>query len=207
MRPAIRSTFDIVAWFEERSSQGEKALNSPTLMKLLYLCQAVYASEHNMAKLMPATFLATDAGPIEPDLFIAMEHGVSLDDPVSPADHVEEVLLAVWQSYADSSPEELEQVISEDTAIKSAKKKGRNSEILIDDMAGAYPGGVSAFKGQSLVSKFPDGSHYDVKHSNLDAVPAENQEVRFTADGRSVTKWAPKKRISSKDLKNTSKPH
>lgn len=207
MRPAIRSTFDIVAWLIERASQEGNTLNSPTLMKLLYWCQAVYASEHNMAKLMPATFLATEAGPIEPDLFIAMEQGVSLEDPVSPADHVEEVLLAVWQAHGESSLEELENVINEDTAIKNAKKKGRNSEIQIDEMVDAYPGGVSTFKGTSLISKFPDGSHYDVKHSNLDAVPAESQEVRFTADGRSVTKWVPKKRISTKNIKSPSKPH
>lgn len=207
MRPAIRSTFDVVAWLEERGRQTDAALNSPSLMKLLYLCQAVYASEHKLAKLMPTTFLATDAGPIEPDIFIAMEHGVSLEDPVSPSDHVEEVLVAVWQAMMDDEAEKLDQVIGVDTAIAKAKKKGRNSEILVKDMAAAYPGGLSAFQGQSQVNKFPDGSHYDVKHSNLDAVPSESQEVRFTADGRSVTKWVPKKRISSKNIKSSSKIH
>ncbi|MBL4908263.1 MAG: hypothetical protein JKX94_12480 [Sneathiella sp.] len=207
MRPAIRSTFDIVAWLEERGAQSSVPLNSPTLMKLLYLSQAIYASEHNMAKLMPATFLATDAGPIEPDLFIAMEHGVSLDDPVSPSDHVEEVLLAIWQCHVEKSAEEFEKITHSDTAIAKAKEKGRNSEILVKDMAEAYSGGISAFLGQGLANKFPDGTTYDVKHSNLDAVPSENQEVRFTADGRSVTKWVPKRRIKSKDLKPTTKLH
>lgn len=206
MRPAIRSTFDIVAWFEEQGSQSSVSLNSPTLMKLLYLSQAVYAAEHNSAKLMPATFLATDAGPIEPDLFIGMEHGVSLDDPVSPADHVEAVLTAVWQSFTDNS-ENIDQAISSDQAIAEAKKKGRNSEIQIDEMSASYPGGLSGFNEKGQVNRFPDGSHYDAKHSNLDAVPSENQEVRFTADGRSVTKWVPKKRISSKTLKGSQKIH
>lgn len=206
MRPAIRSTFDIVAWFEEQGSQSSVPLNSPTLMKLLYLSQAVYAAEHNSAKLMPATFLATDAGPIEPDLFIGMEHGVSLDDPVSPADHVEAVLTAVWQSFTENS-ENIDQAITLDQAIAEAKKKGRNSEIQIDDMSASYPGGLSGFKDKGQVNTFPDGSHFDAKHSNLDAVPSENQEVRFTADGRSVTKWAPKKRISSKTLKGSQKIH
>ncbi len=207
MRPAIRSTFDIVAWFEEQGRQSDMALNTPTLMKLLYLSQGIYASEHNLAKLMPATYLATDAGPIEPDLFIALDQGVSLEDPVSPSDHVEDVLLAVWNFLSENGADALEKVIGSDTAIAEAKKKGRNSEIQFDDMASAYPGGLSAFKGQSAVSKFPDGSHYDVKHSNLDAVPSESQEVRFTADGRSVTKWAPKKRISSKNIKSSAKLH
>ncbi len=200
MRPAIRSTFDIVAWLEERSAQTGAVLKPPYLMKMLYLSQVVYASEHNGAKLMPATFLSTDAGPIEPDLFLALEQGIALDNAVSPADHVEAVLLAVWEAYGKAKPEELGKALSSDTAIRAASKRGRNSEILLDEMKAAYPGGLSAFKGQSRVSQFPDGSPYNVKHSNLDAVPADNQEVRFTADGRSVTRWMPKKRIRSTDL-------
>jgi uncharacterized phage-associated protein len=102
MRPAIRSTFDIVAWLGERGGQSGTALKPPFLMQILYLSQALYASEHNQAKLMPATFLATDAGPIEPDLFLALEQGISVDAAVAPADHVEEVLIAVWDAYGQS---------------------------------------------------------------------------------------------------------
>ncbi|MFT6557550.1 MULTISPECIES: Panacea domain-containing protein [Sneathiella] len=200
MRPAIRSTFDIVAWLGERGGQSGTALKPPFLMQILYLSQALYASEHNQAKLMPATFLATDAGPIEPDLFLALEQGISVDAAVAPADHVEEVLIAVWDAYGQSDQEELRTALASDSAIKLATKRGRNSEILIDEMAAAYPGGLSNFKGQSRVSQFPDGSPYSVKHSNLDAVPSDKQEVRFTADGRSVTRWVPKKRIKSSDL-------
>ena len=202
MRPAIRSTFDIVAWLEERSGRTGAVLKPPFLMKMLYLSQALYASEHNGAKLMPATFLATDAGPIEPDLFLALEQGIAVDNAVAPADHVEAVLLAVWDAYGEADQDHLETALKSDTAIKAAKKRGRNSEIQLEEMVEAYPGGTSAFKGQSRVSQFPDGSPFSVKHSNLDAVPADNQEVRFTADGRSVTRWMPKKRISSKDIRS-----
>lgn len=201
MRPAIRSTFDIVAWFEEKSEASGSALKPNILMQMLYVSQALYASEHNNAKLMPATFLATDAGPIEPDLFLALEQGISVAEAVSPADHVEEVLTAVWDVFGNAEPEIVKAALSKDSAIKSAIKRGRNSEIQIEEMTSAYPGGVSALKGQSQVSQFPDGSPFKVNHSNLDAAPTANQEVRFTADGRSVTRWMPKKRIKSSDLR------
>jgi len=203
MRPAIRSTFDIISWLEARSAQAEINLSAASLMKLLYLGQALYASDNKAAKLMPATFLATDVGPIVPDVFLAMEYGVAVSDPVEPAPAVEEVLIAVWDSYASLSGTELDAILGADIAVKAAKERGRNSEILIEDMASAYPGGIEALHGQSLVSKFPDGSPYKMEHSNLDAVPSSSQEIRFTADGRSVTKWVPKKKVRSKDLKGS----
>jgi len=205
MRPAIRSTFDIVAWIEERGGDAGIDLKGPLLMKLLYLCQAVYASEHNEAKLMPATFLATGAGPIEPDIFLALEQGIGLSDPVAPSDHVEEVLLAVWGTCSSKSAEELDDFLKTDKAFNEAIKRGRNSEIRVSEMATAYTGGVSTFIGKTKATKFPDGSPYKATHSNLDAVPSENQEVRFTADGRSVTRWEPKKRVKSKDVKTVHK--
>lgn len=201
MRPAIRSTFDIVSWLETKAVEAKQELTPSALMKLLYLCQALYAAEHKKAKLMPATFLVTDVGPIEPDLFIALEHGISLEDFVDPSPAVEEVLSAVWGVFTEAGETFLDEVLAADVALKNSKKRGRNSEVLAGEMAGAYPGGLEALNSSSLASKFPDGSPYKAGHSNLDAAPAETQEVRFTADGRSVTRWAPKKRLRSKDLK------
>ncbi|WP_169569277.1 hypothetical protein [Sneathiella limimaris] len=201
MRPAIRSTFDVVSWLQSQAEQTEIDLSPSVLMKLLYLSQAVFAAENKKAKLIPATFLATDVGPIEPDLFIALEQGIAVDGAVDPSPAVEEVLGGVWESYSGMTDEMLSDILNNDVAIKTARQKGRNSEILIEDMVSAYPGGLKALLGMSQVSTFPDGSPYNVDHSNLEAAPPASQEVRFTADGRSVTRWVPKKRMRSKDLK------
>jgi len=202
MRPAIRSTFDIISWLDNQCQQTGTVLPPSILMKLLYLAQALYAADNKKAKLMPATFLATDVGPIEPDLFLALEAGVKIADAVSPSPAVEETLTAVWEAYSNLDDTQFDAVFDADVALKTAKARGRNCEILVGEMAGAYPGGMSALNGSSLVSKFPDGSPYKVGHSNLDAVPSSSQEVRFTGDGRSVTKWTPKKKVRSKDLKD-----
>ncbi len=201
MRPAIRSTFDVVTWLEAKAEQDKIELEPSTLMQLIYLSQALYAAENKKAKLMPATFLATEVGPIEPDLFLALEHGVTISENVAPSQQVEEVLIGVWEAFVENGDEALEELLASDIALKNARKRGRNSEVLVGEMAGAYPGGLDGLNGNGLVSKFPDGSPYNAGHSNLDAAPTASQEVRFTADGRSVTRWVPKKKMRSKDIK------
>jgi uncharacterized phage-associated protein len=201
MRPAIRSTFDVVTWLEAKAGQDNIELEPSTLMQLIYLSQAIYAAENKKAKLMPATFLATEVGPIEPDLFLALEHGVAISENVAPSQQVEEVLIGVWDAFIENGDEALAELLSADIALKNARKRGRNSEVLVGEMAGAYPGGLETLNGNGLVSKFPDGSPYNAGHSNLDAAPTPSQEVRFTADGRSVTRWVPKKKMRSKDIK------
>jgi len=197
MRPAIRSTFDIVAWFKSRATADETVLMPSALIKMLYLSQAIYAAENEGVKMMPATFLATDVGPIEPDLFLSLDY-VTIDDPVAPADNVEDVLLAVWDLLMKEEEEGLDRLINDDSALKAAKERARNSEVLVDEMAGAYPAGIATLRDKTSVNRFPDGSSYKTPHPSLDAAPTEDQEVRFTADGRSVTRWAPKRRIKTK---------
>jgi uncharacterized phage-associated protein len=198
MRPAIRSTFDVVGWLEQYASVAEIELHPDRIMKLLYLSQAVFAAENDAAKLMPATFLATDVGPIEPDLFLSLQY-VNVTDKVEPSEAVENVLRSIWDAYGSLGDDDLSLILDSDVAIQAAKKRGRNSEILVPEMAKAYPGGIAALQGDSLVSQFPDGSPYEIGHANLDAAPSATQEIRFTADGRSVTKWIPKKKIRTKD--------
>ena len=197
MRPAIRSTFDIVAWFKNRASSDEVILMPSALLKMLYLSQAVYVAENDMAKMMPATFLATDVGPIEPDLYLSMDY-VELEDPVTPDDDVEDVLLAVWDILKSEGEEGIDTVLGVDSAINNAREKSRNSEIDIAEMAKAYPAGIASIRDKGSVNRFPDGSSFKNEHPSLDAAPTADQEVMFTADGRSVTRWAPKRKISTK---------
>ncbi|MBO6826130.1 MAG: hypothetical protein JJ879_08015 [Sneathiella sp.] len=197
MRPAIRSTFDIVAWYKSRAAADEAVLMPSALIKMLYLSQAIFAGENNGVKMMPATFLATDVGPIEPDLFLSLDY-VNLEDPVAPADNVEDVLLAVWGLLLEEEEEGLDRLLAVDSAMRSAKERARNSEILIDEMVAAYPAGLATLSDKGSVNRFPDGSSYKTQHPSLDAAPTEDQKVRFTADGRSVTRWAPKRRIKTK---------
>jgi len=197
MRPATRSTFDILCWLKARSWVSGQAFETPFLLKLLYLLQALYAASNKQRKLMPATFLATAAGPIEPDIFLALENNLTVSKPLTPSSEVEEFLNECFEYFQDKSLTELDFILSKDTALRSAMARGRNMEISLADMSLAYKKGlpVLGFTGETKkLSPTLDESG----RTNLQAAPNAEQEVRFTADGRSVTKWMPKKRIVSK---------
>ena len=69
MVPAVRSTMDVALWMHFRAESAGEILKSQKLQRMLYLSQAHYAGEHGGAKLLPATFLATEGGPMEPNIF------------------------------------------------------------------------------------------------------------------------------------------
>ena len=198
MRPATRSTFDILCWLKKQGWTSDKASEAPFLMKLLYLSQALYASSNKQRKLMPATFLATAAGPIEPDIYLALENDLTISNVLPPSPEVNDFLISFHEEFKDKGQTEFDFLLSKDTAIRSAMARGRNSEILIADMAAAYRKGLPSLGSNTglaqATSSFRDGGR-----SNLEAAPNAKQEVRFTADGRSVTRWMPKKRILSKE--------
>ena len=199
MRPATRSTFDVLYWLQAKAWASSHASEIPCLLKLLYLCQAAYAAGHNQKKLMPATFLATEAGPIEPDIFLAMESGFSPKKAVPPSPEVEMLLTSIWESCKDKSQMELDLVLSHDTAIMAAKSRGRNSEIMLAEMAAAYKNGLLTGKSIPAPASRQDSAKMQTGRSNLEAAPNSTQEIRFTADGRSVTKWVPSRRLISKE--------
>ncbi|MEX1035418.1 MAG: hypothetical protein WDZ54_05640 [Sneathiella sp.] len=147
---------------------------------------------------MPATFLATAAGPIEPDIFLALENKFTIRTPLKPSAEVEEFLHSFYESFKDTGLIELELILSQDTAIRSATARGRNAEITLSDMASAYRKGVPKLRGRDGSTQLAPTCN-EGGRSELDAAPNSQQEVRFTADGRSVTKWMPKKRIVNRD--------
>lgn len=198
MRPATRSTFDVLFWLKAQKWASSQAKEAPFLLKLLYLAQALYAASHKQRKLMPATFLATAAGPIEPDIFLALENNLTIRKALSPTVEVEAFLKSFFDGLRDKGMAELDVILAQDTALRSAAARGRNSEITLSEMAAAYKRGVPAIAGKdgaAPLSPSLDGTGRSI----LDAAPNSKQEVRFTADGRSVTRWMPKKRIVSKD--------
>ncbi|PHQ70452.1 MAG: hypothetical protein COB93_05500 [Sneathiella sp.] len=199
MRPTTRSSFDILYWLRAAAQASGRPVDPAFLIKLLYFAQAVYAAGHEQRKLMPATFLATDAGPIEPDIFLALEQGFSLNTAVALNADAEETLTTIWQICRDKSDTELDLILYHDAAMKAALSRGRNSEIILAEMAAAYKTGWPALGNENAFNKFPDGTAFEASCSTLKAAPNAHQEVRFTADGRSVTKWIPSKRIVSKN--------
>ena len=147
---------------------------------------------------MPSTFLSTTSGPIEPDIFLALENNFMIREPLSPSTEVEKFLRSFYENFKDKGMIELDLILSQDTAIRSALARGRNGEIMLADMASAYRKGVPRLRESDGTSE-PVQPYDENGRSDLDAAPNSAQEVRFTADGRSVTRWMPKRRIVSRE--------
>ncbi|HLT78079.1 MAG TPA: hypothetical protein VKZ87_11890 [Ferrovibrio sp.] len=229
MVPAARSGLDVSFWLLERAAGERIAMSLPKLRWLLYLAQAHYAIARDGAKLMPATFLVGEEGPIEPTLDLVFQAGI--ENPWTPSfsETVEAFLDGFWKRFGALPAIALHKLVVGDPAWKKAQENGPGSEIQVEHhraaKATAKPGGDASRRATELppfeeevrakIAKHSGGSHALVRAmrgqpvkspgtrtasvaeaaGHLRAAPPDSQEVRFTADGRSVTRWRPKRRV------------
>ena len=232
MVPATRSGLDVSFWLLERAAGERIAMSLPKLRWLLYLAQAHYAIAREGAKLMPATFLVGEEGPIEPTLDLVFQAGI--ENPWTPSfsETAEAFLDGFWKRFGALPPIALHKLVVGDPAWKRALENGPGSEIHVEHSRPAKnvvrTGAASSGKRGTELPSFEEevrakiaqhssgsGSHalakamrgQPVKTSpgrtasvaeaagHLRAAPPDSQEVRFTADGRSVTRWRPKRRV------------
>jgi len=174
--PAARSTLDIAWWFQARCESAGEALSHIRIHFLLYLTHAHYAAEHRGRKIMPATFLATQAGPIEPNihqLFDGDRFAVEAHDPPRP---VEDYLIEIWSRFGKKTVKQLEALIERDGAWRPVLRKGALLEIPVELLYRAYGGGADAVP-------------LDKRSS---AGQSRNKEQEYwTLTGKKAEKWVP----------------
>ena len=171
MVPAVRSTMDVALWMHFRAESAGEILKSQKLQRMLYLSQAHYAGEHGGAKLLPATFLATEGGPMEPNIFQPFELGTPANVVADPTPRVEDFLMGLWDKYREKAADALLDIIRGDAAFALAFKQGPLSKITLDMMTAAYGGGTGK-EVRSMPKADPD-------------------RVYWTNSGKAATKWIP----------------
>ncbi len=105
-----------------------------------YLAQALYAAEHEGQMLIPATFLAAESGPIEPNIYQLFEDGPPLRKLPDISRPVEEFLHEVWSRFGALLVKEIEGFVVRDGVWSACLKVGRNSEISVERMQAGYRG-------------------------------------------------------------------
>lgn len=159
---AVESTIDVALWFINRASAEDSYIQAQKLQRLLYLAQGCYAQENYGRKLMPATFVTHDMGPVEPNVFRVFEAGRPQIDYVPPAAEVEDFLERMWRRFAIHPVERLNTLVIGQAAYRNAAAAGMREEIPHDAL-------VEAFK-----------------------TPEQKKAPTLrTPDGRRVTKWVP----------------
>ena len=171
MVPAVRSTIDVAMWLLYRADSAGERLQPQKLQRLLYLAQAHFAGEHDGAKLMPATFIASEVGPIEPNVYHLFEHGAPSLPLAALGAPSEEYLMGIWDRYGRKNAQELGDLARADGAYALAFNSGCDTEITAEMLAAAY--------GGKRTKKVRGG-----------AKPAADPTY-WTQSGKRATKWIP----------------
>ncbi len=159
---AVNSIIDVAFWFLNRASAEDSYLQAQKLQRLLYIAQGSYAQENYGRKLMPATFVTHDMGPIEPNVYRIFEAGRPQIDYLPPATEVQDFLERVWRRFGIHPVERLNLLVLGQAAYRNALTGGIGEEIPHEALAEAF--------------KTPEQK--------------KEQTVR-TQDGRRVKKWVP----------------
>ncbi len=138
MIPAVRSTIDVILWLTITAAEQGINLQPLKLHRLLYLAQAHYAAKNAGQKLMPATFLATKYGPLEPTMYHLLEAGPPPVTGRRPKPEIEDFLEVVLRKYGHHSAEFLEREIRKDGVFDVVFDNYPNGEIPVSMLAKAY---------------------------------------------------------------------
>lgn len=139
MRPtAVDSSFEVAFWFLDRAIEDGEYLQPQKLQRLLYLAQAYFGVLQNGLKLMPATFIAREEGPVEPTIFKALARGRPAVD-LTPIDDVpRHVLDSVWRQFGAHSADYLDKLIRRHPPFADALAAGISTEITLESMIEFY---------------------------------------------------------------------
>jgi len=172
---AVRSTLDVAMWFLDRAESAGGELNPGKMHCLLYLAQARFAAETEGFKFMPATFIATGMGPLEPTVYHIFENGRPEVNAVYPSGRAERFLHEIWDKYGEREIQDIRKTIENDAAFRESLGKGRNVEVKVEAMCLAY-GGVLPSDGTDAQAPI-DGDEPDKEY--------------YTASGKKAVKWVP----------------
>ena len=185
MRPtAVDSCFEVAFWFLARAIEDGEYLQPQKLQRLMYLAQAYFGVIQGGAKLMPATFVAKEEGPIEPTIYKAMARGRPQID-AAPVDEVpRHVLDSVWRQFGAHSTDYLDKMIRRHPPFADALAIGLGSEISLEAMIDFY--GTQGTGRRSLKATAPDAP-------SADKVLRPKVMRNHSGKPVSTTKWMPKR--------------
>lgn len=181
---AVPSSFEIACWFLDRAMEDREYLQPQKLHRLMYLAQAYYGVLQHGAKLMPATFVAADEGPIEPTIYLAFARGRPTID-LTPIDEVpRHILYSIWRQFGAHSTEHLNKLIRRHPPYADALAVAPHAEIPFEAMVEFY--GTQGLSRKSSAAAASDAPS---------AAKVLRPKVMRDHSGKpvSTTRWMPKR--------------
>ena len=135
MPSAAGSSFEVAFWFSDRALNDNEYLQPMKLQYLMFLAQSYYAVAYEGKRLVPAIFVAEEAGPVEPAVYQTFTRGrPNLDIQVNLNDDVRSFVDSIWRRFGHHSADYLAKLCRRNTAYKAALKRGWRAEISLDEM-------------------------------------------------------------------------
>lgn len=151
---AVKSSLDVVFWFNDRALNDGEYLQPQKLHRLLYLAQAYFSIAYPGRKLMPAVFVADESGPVEPTVFHMFSYGrPHMVDPNKIPDQVEHFLDSIWRRFGASKADQLSEKIARHPPVADAMAKGTGTEIPFAAMVKFYSSEAAARRGAPPVEQ------------------------------------------------------
>ena len=170
--PIVRTSLDIASWFLIRGSSAGKEITHKKLQFLIYLAYGNYFKEQFDSKLIPATFILSKIGPLEPNIF-QLFNKVNLANLGNEIpENIEKFLLNIWKKYDNFENNELEVVIYKNKVWDQISLQPIGSEIS-DELI------IKSFVDEEQIKKnlynngFDDGKEY------------------WTLSGKKAERWIP----------------
>ena len=195
MPTAVESGFEAAFWFLDRALNDGETLQPQKLQRLLFLAQAYFGVAHSGMKLMPATFVAAEEGPIEPTLYRAFSRGKPVIDLVPVEEKPAHVMDSIWRQFGALTADKLTKLVKRHPPYIAAFEAGPNTEIAFASM-------VAFYGDQGLVRrKSAEPSPFENQSGNNGGFDAPSIErvlrpkVARNAEGKavSVKAWSPKR--------------
>lgn len=135
MAAAVETVFDVAAWLMDHALNDNEYLQPMKMHRLLYLSHGYFGVAYHGRKMSPAIFLATDTGPIEPNVFRAFEQGRPAFYLNTQLDKgVQNFLDNIWRRFGSYSADKLAEISMKTQAYQTAIMKGNRTEIPFDSL-------------------------------------------------------------------------
>ena len=157
MRPTVvESCFEVAFWLLDRATDDGEYLQSQKMNRILYLAYAYYGILQRGGKLMPATFIVAEEGPIEPTVFKAFARGRSMVDTAPIDEAPRHVLDSVWRQFCAHSVDHLDKLLRGYAPYADAFAVGAGTEIVFEAMAEFYGAEGLTRRRSGIKSAQPD---------------------------------------------------
>ncbi len=145
MKTLVLTSLNAVNWIYRMAYLDNLRIQPMLVQRILYLSQAHYAALTNGRMFIPAVFVATHEGPVEPNLFQILMYGIleSGITPQPPSQEGIDYLEVVWRKYGHHSAKHLLKLIVRDGVFSEVKD---NTIITLDRMMWGYKHGPESGK-------------------------------------------------------------